>query len=35
MRSALRATRGYTLIRNLASHGIGRALHEAPKEIPT
>ena len=27
--------RGYSLIRNLASHGIGRALHEAPGEIPT
>lgn len=27
--------RGYTLIRNLASHGIGRSLHEDPKEIPT
>lgn len=27
--------RGYTLIRNLASHGIGRALHETPEEIPT
>ncbi|GLK63709.1 methionine aminopeptidase [Paracoccus kondratievae] len=27
--------RGYTLIRNLASHGIGRALHEEPAEIPT
>ena len=27
--------RGYTLIRNLASHGIGRALHEAPAEVPT
>lgn len=27
--------RGYTLIRNLASHGIGRALHEEPKEIAT
>lgn len=26
---------GYTLIRNLASHGTGRALHEAPGEIPT
>ncbi len=26
---------GYTLIRNLASHGIGRALHEEPKVIPT
>lgn len=27
--------RGYTLIRNLASHGTGRALHEYPEEIPT
>ena len=27
--------RGYTLIRNLASHGVGRALHEAPEAIPT
>lgn len=27
--------RGYTLIRNLASHGVGRALHEDPTEIPT
>ncbi|WBU64748.1 type I methionyl aminopeptidase [Paracoccus aerodenitrificans] len=27
--------RGYTLIRNLASHGIGKALHEAPEEVPT
>ncbi|SHI30335.1 type I methionyl aminopeptidase [Wenxinia saemankumensis] len=27
--------RGYTLIRNLASHGIGRSLHEEPGEIPT
>ena len=26
---------GYTLIRNLASHGIGRSLHEEPKVIPT
>ncbi len=26
---------GYTLIRNLASHGIGRSLHEDPEEIPT
>lgn len=26
---------GYTLIRNLASHGVGRALHEAPTEIAT
>ncbi|MET0181739.1 MAG: M24 family metallopeptidase, partial [Caulobacterales bacterium] len=25
----------YTLIRNLASHGVGRALHEEPKEIST
>jgi methionyl aminopeptidase len=27
--------RGYTLIRNLASHGVGRALHEEPGEVPT
>jgi methionyl aminopeptidase len=26
---------GYTLIRNLASHGIGRALHEEPTEVAT
>jgi methionyl aminopeptidase len=26
---------GYTLIRNLASHGVGDALHEDPKEIAT
>lgn len=26
---------GYTLVRNLASHGIGRALHEDPSEIAT
>jgi methionyl aminopeptidase len=26
---------GYTLIRNLASHGVGRALHEEPGQIPT
>lgn len=26
---------GYTLIRNLCSHGVGRALHEDPKEIPS
>lgn len=25
--------RGYTVIRNLAGHGIGRSLHEAPHEI--
>lgn len=29
------ADRGYTLIRNLASHGVGRALHEDPEEVPT
>lgn len=29
------AARGYTLIRNLASHGVGRALHEYPGEIAT
>lgn len=28
-------TRGYTLIRNLASHGVGRSLHEYPEEIAT
>ncbi len=27
--------RGYTLIRNLASHGVGRALHEEPAEVAT
>lgn len=27
--------RGYTLIRNLASHGVGRSLHEYPQEIAT
>ncbi|MBM3605518.1 MAG: type I methionyl aminopeptidase [Alphaproteobacteria bacterium] len=26
---------GYTLIRNLASHGIGRALHEEPQQVAT
>ncbi|MBI1777282.1 MAG: type I methionyl aminopeptidase [Proteobacteria bacterium] len=26
---------GYTIIRNLASHGVGTALHEEPKVIPT
>ncbi len=25
----------YSLVRNLASHGVGRALHEEPGEIPT
>ena len=29
------AERNYTLIRNLASHGVGRSLHEHPEEIPT
>ncbi|TGN62069.1 type I methionyl aminopeptidase [Paracoccus liaowanqingii] len=29
------AKRGYTLIRNLASHGVGKALHEDPGEIAT
>ncbi|EAQ01847.1 methionin aminopeptidase [Pseudooceanicola batsensis HTCC2597] len=28
-------SRGYSLIRNLASHGIGRSLHEWPTEIAT
>jgi methionyl aminopeptidase len=27
--------RGYSLIRNLASHGVGRALHEEPGEVAT
>ncbi len=27
--------RGYSLIRNLASHGVGRSLHEEPEMIPT
>ena len=26
---------GYSLIRNLASHGVGASLHEDPGEIPT
>jgi methionyl aminopeptidase len=29
------SARGYTLIRNLASHGVGRALHEDPAEVAT
>lgn len=29
------AARGYTLVRNLASHGVGRALHEWPQEVAT
>lgn len=32
---AFASRRGYTLIRNLASHGVGKALHEAPEEIAT
>lgn len=32
---AFASKRGYTLIRNLASHGVGRALHEPPEEVPT
>lgn len=28
-------TNGYTLVRNLASHGVGRSLHDQPREIPT
>ncbi len=27
--------RGYTLIQNLASHGVGKALHEYPEAVPT
>lgn len=26
---------GYSLVRNLASHGVGLSLHDEPKEIPT
>ena len=26
---------GYSLVRNLASHGVGGGLHEEPKEVPT
>lgn len=29
------AKNGYTLIRNLASHGVGDGLHDEPAEIPT
>lgn len=29
------AQRGYRIVRNLASHGVGRGLHEAPESIPT
>ncbi|SDB13518.1 type I methionyl aminopeptidase [Bauldia litoralis] len=29
------AGRGYTLIQNLASHGVGRSLHEEPEQIAT
>lgn len=29
------AQHGYTLVRNLASHGVGRSLHEYPEEIAT
>ncbi|GGE49990.1 methionine aminopeptidase [Agaricicola taiwanensis] len=32
---AFAAKNGYTLVRNLASHGIGRSLHEEPTEIST
>jgi methionyl aminopeptidase len=32
---AFASNRGYTLIKNLASHGVGKALHEAPEEVPT
>ena len=32
---AFASRHGYTLIRSLASHGVGKALHEAPEEVPT
>ncbi|HYG82135.1 MAG TPA: type I methionyl aminopeptidase, partial [Pyrinomonadaceae bacterium] len=28
-------TNGYSLVRNLASHGVGRSLHDEPSAIPT
>jgi methionyl aminopeptidase len=28
-------TNGYSLVRNLASHGVGRSLHDEPAAIPT
>jgi methionyl aminopeptidase len=28
-------TNGYSLVRNLASHGLGRSMHDEPAEIPT
>lgn len=28
-------TNGYSVVRNLASHGVGRSLHDDPAEIPT
>jgi methionyl aminopeptidase len=28
-------TNGYSLVRNLASHGVGHSLHDEPAEIPT
>lgn len=31
---AVAARRGYKVVRNLGSHGIGRSLHEAPGQIP-
>ena len=32
---AFAKSKGYTLVENLCSHGIGRSLHEEPTEIPT
>ena len=32
---AFAAKNRYTLIQNLASHGVGRSLHEEPAEVPT
>jgi methionyl aminopeptidase len=29
------AKNGYSLVRNLASHGVGRSLHDEPSQIPT
>lgn len=29
------SNRGYTLIQNLTSHGVGKVSHESPEEVPT
>jgi methionyl aminopeptidase len=32
---AFASKNGYSLVKNLASHGVGRSLHDEPREIPT